>query len=103
MFLATDSFVAFDLLLFTNLDVALVAGSAASVINIIDAQIENKMPDLNLTAADCSGSSECQIGHLIFGSHWNRWHVDYCIIGRSADCVAEPGSWIGYGIVYSVS
>ena len=43
MFLATDSFVAFDLLLFTNLDVALVAGSAASVINIIDAQIDINM------------------------------------------------------------
>ena len=56
---------------------------------------------MNLTAADCSGSSECKIGHLIFGSHWNRWHVDYCIIGQSADCVAELGSWIGYGVVYS--
>ena len=43
MFLATDSFVAFDLLLFTNLDVALVAGSAASVIHIIDAQIDINM------------------------------------------------------------
>ena len=43
MFLATDSFVAFDLLLFTNLGIALVAGSAASVINIIDAQIDINM------------------------------------------------------------
>jgi len=43
MFLVTDSFVAFDLLLFTNLDVELVVGSAASVIHIIDAQIDINM------------------------------------------------------------
>ena len=43
MFLVTDSFVAFDLLLFTNLDVELVVGSAVSVIHIIDAQIDINM------------------------------------------------------------
>ena len=100
MFLATDSFVAFDLLLFTNLGIALVAGSAASVNHIIDAQI-----DINMARTAqrpiAQGRVSVKSGILFSAVTGIAGMSILALLVNPLTAWLNLGSWIGYGIIYS--
>ena len=100
MFLATDSLVAFDLLLFTNLGIALVAGSAASVNHIIDSQI-----DINMARTAqrpiAQGRVSVKSGILFSAVTGIAGMSILALLVNPLTAWLNLGSWIGYGIVYS--
>lgn len=100
MFLATDSLVAFDLLLFTNLGIALVAGSAASVNHIIDAQI-----DINMARTAqrpiAQGRVSVKSGILFSAVTGIAGISILALLVNPLTAWLNLGSWIGYGIIYS--
>ncbi len=100
MFLATDSFVSFDLLLFTNLGIALVAGSAASVNHIIDAQI-----DINMARTAqrpiAQGRVSVKSGILFSAVTGIAGMSILALLVNPLTAWLNLGSWIGYGIIYS--
>ena len=100
MFLATDSLVAFDLLLFTNLGIALVAGSAASVNHIIDAQI-----DINMARTAqrpiAQGRVSVKSGILFSAVTGIGGMSILALLVNPLTAWLNLGSWIGYGIIYS--
>jgi len=100
MFLATDSLVAFDLLLFTNLGIALVAGSAASVNHIIDAQI-----DINMARTAqrpiAQGRVSVKSGILFSAVTGITGMSILALLVNPLTAWLNLGSWIGYGIIYS--
>ena len=100
MFLATDSLVAFDLLLFTNLGIALVAGSAASVNHIIDAQI-----DINMARTAqrpiAQGRVSVKSGILFSAVTGIAGMSILALLVNPLTAWLNLGSWIGYGIIYS--
>ena len=100
MFLATDSIVAFDLLLFTNLGIALVAGSAASVNHIIDAQI-----DINMARTAqrpiAQGRVSVKSGILFSAVTGIAGMSILALLVNPLTAWLNLGSWIGYGIIYS--
>lgn len=100
MFLATDSRVAFDLLLFTNLGIALVAGSAASVNHIIDAQI-----DINMARTAqrpiAQGRVSVKSGILFSAVTGIAGMSILALLVNPLTAWLNLGSWIGYGIIYS--
>jgi protoheme IX farnesyltransferase len=100
MFLATNSFVAFDLLLFTNLGIALVAGSAASVNHIIDAQI-----DINMARTAqrpiAQGRVSVKSGILFSAVTGITGMSILALLVNPLTAWLNLGSWIGYGIIYS--
>ena len=100
MFLATDSLVAFDLLLFTNLGIALVAGSAASVNHIIDSQI-----DINMARTAqrpiAQGRVSVKSGILFSAVTGIAGMSILALLVNPLTAWLNLGSWIGYGIIYS--
>ena len=100
MFLATDSVVAFDLLLFTNLGIALVAGSAASVNHIIDAQI-----DINMARTAqrpiAQGRVSVKSGILFSAVTGIAGMSILALLVNPLTAWLNLGSWVGYGIIYS--
>ena len=100
IFLATDSLVAFDLLLFTNLGIALVAGSAASVNHIIDAQI-----DINMARTAqrpiAQGRVSVKSGILFSAVTGIAGMSILALLVNPLTAWLNLGSWIGYGIIYS--
>ena len=100
MFLATDSLVAFDLLLFTHLGIALVAGSAASVNHIIDAQI-----DINMARTAqrpiAQGRVSVKSGILFSAVTGIAGISILALLVNPLTAWLNLGSWIGYGIIYS--
>jgi protoheme IX farnesyltransferase len=100
MFLATDSLVAFDLLLFTNLGIALVAGSAASVNHIIDSQI-----DINMARTAqrpiAQGRVSVKSGILFSAVTGIAGMSILALLVNPLTAWLNLGSWIGYGILYS--
>ena len=100
MFLATDSLVAFDLLLFTNLGIALVAGSAASVNHIIDAQI-----DINMARTAqrpiAQGRVSVKSGILFSAVTGIAGISILALLVNPLTAWLNLGSWVGYGIIYS--
>ena len=100
MFLATDSIISFDLLLFTNLGIALVAGSAASVNHIIDAQIDINMAR---TAHRPIAQGRVSVTSGILFSAVTGIAGISILAGLVNPLTAwrNLGSWIGYGIIYS--
>jgi len=100
MFLATDSLVAFDLLFFTNLGIALVAGSAASVNHIIDSQI-----DINMARTAqrpiAQGRVSVKSGILFSAVTGIAGMSILALLVNPLTAWLNLGSWIGYGIIYS--
>ena len=100
MFLATDSIIAFDLLLFTNLGIALVAGSAASVNHIIDAQI-----DINMARTAQRPIAQGRVSvtsGILFAAVTGIAGISIlALLVNPLTAWLNLGSWIGYGIIYS--
>jgi len=100
MFLATDSLVAFDLLLFTNLGIALVAGSAASVNHIIDSQIDVNMAR-TAQRPIAQGRVSVKSGILFSAVTGIAGMSILALLVNPLTAWLNLGSWIGYGIIYS--
>jgi protoheme IX farnesyltransferase len=100
MFLATDSIIAFDLLLFTNLGIALVAGSAASVNHIIDAQIDTNMAR-TAQRPIAQGRVSVTSGILFSAVTGIAGISILALLVNPLTAWLNLGSWIGYGIIYS--
>jgi protoheme IX farnesyltransferase len=100
MFLATDSIISFDLLLFTNLGIALVAGSAASVNHIIDAQI-----DINMARTAHRPIAQGRVSvtsGILFSAVTGIAGISIlAFLVNPLTAWLNLGSWIGYGIIYS--
>jgi protoheme IX farnesyltransferase len=100
MFLATDSIISFDLLLFTNLGIALVAGSAASVNHIIDAQI-----DINMARTAHRPIAQGRVSvtsGILFSAVTGIAGISIlAFLVNPLTAWLNLGSWIGYGLIYS--
>lgn len=100
MFLATESMISLDLLLFTNLGIALVAGSAASVNHIIDAQI-----DINMARTAQRPIAQGRVSRssgIVFSAVIGVAGMSILVLFvNPLTAWLNLGSWIGYGIIYS--
>ncbi len=101
MFLASTSIVPLDLLIFTNLGIALVAGSAACVNHLVDAGVDAQMAR---TARRPIAQGRVSVSSAILFS---------AVTGASGIAIlallVNPLtawlnliSWVGYGIIYSM-
>ena len=93
--------VAIELLLITNLGVALVAGSAACVNHIVDAQADARMAR---TAQRPIAEGRIAIGHgIIFSGVMGVVGISLlALLVNPLTAWLNLASWIGYGIIYSL-
>ena len=101
MFLASSSMVPLDLLFYTNLGVALVAGSAASVNHIVDVQVDARM---SRTAGRpiVQGRISPNAGILFAAITGILGMVVLVFLVNPLTAWLNLASWIGYGLIYSI-
>jgi protoheme IX farnesyltransferase len=100
MFLATDSIVSLSLLVYTNVGIALVAGSAACVNHIIDAQIDIKMA--RTAQRPIAQGRVTATSGIIFAALIGTAGISIlALLVNPLTAWLNLGSWIGYGIIYS--
>lgn len=101
MFLATTGMVPWDILVFGNLGVALVAGSAASLNHLVDASIDAKMARTRNRPIAQGRISNLQ-GSLFIGATGITGIAILAILVNPLTAWLNLGSWVGYGIIYSL-
>ena len=74
MFLATNEMVPFDVILFGSVGVALVAGSAAALNHLVDANIDSKWPEPSIVPLLKGGSPTMQGRFLSALPVCGYWH-----------------------------
>ena len=101
MFLASSSMVPLDLLFYTNLGVALVAGSAASVNHIVDVQVDARM---SRTAGRpiVQGRISPNAGILFAAITGILGMVVLVFLVNPLTAWLNLASWIGYALIYSI-
>jgi protoheme IX farnesyltransferase len=101
MFLASESIVPLQLLIVTNLGIALVAGSAACVNHLVDARIDAQMARTawRPIAQGRVSTSSAVLFSAITGT------AGIAILAYFVNPLTawlNLGSWVGYGIIYSM-
>lgn len=101
MFLAAEGMVAWDILLFGNLGLALVAGSAAALNHLLDATIDAKMArTMNRPVAQ--GRVSTQEGTIfILLTGVSGLAILYYLV-NPLTALLNFISWLGYGVIYSI-
>ena len=101
MFLATTGMVPWDILLFGNLGVALVAGSAAALNHLIDARIDAKMARTQSRPIAQGRVSSLQ-GAVFIAVTGIAGITILAVLVNPLTAWLNLASWVGYGIIYSV-
>jgi len=101
MFLATTGMVPLDILIFGNLGLALVAGSAAALNHLLDASIDAKMHRTeNRPVAQGRVSSAQGLWFVAITGILGMAILMFLVNPLTA--WLNFASWVGYGIIYSV-
>ncbi len=101
MFLATSGMVPWDVLIFGNLGVALVAGSAAALNHLVDAQIDARMARTQNRPIAQGRVTNLQ-GSIFVGITGISGIAILAILVNPLTAWLNLASWVGYGIIYSV-
>jgi len=101
MFLATTGMVPWNILVFGNLGVALVAGSAAALNHLIDARIDVRMARTQNRPIAQGRVSNLQ-GAIFIGTTGIAGITILAVLVNPLTAWLNLASWVGYGIIYSV-
>ena len=101
MFLATTGMVAWQILVFGNLGVALVAGSAAALNHLLDSSIDAKMARTRDRPIAQGRISNLQGGIFVAASGVSGLAILYVLINPLTAWL-NLASWIGYGVIYTM-
>lgn len=101
MFLASTGTVPLDLFIFTNLGIALVAGSAASVNHLVDARIDARMAR-TMNRPIAQGRVSVSSGILFSAVTGAAGIAILAIFVNPLTAWLNLVSWVGYGIIYSL-
>lgn len=101
MFLASSELVSLSLLLFTNIGVALIAGSAATVNHIVDAHVDAKMA--RTRQRPIAQGRVSAISALVFAGITGAIGMTVLVaLVNPLTAWLNLAAWIGYGIIYSM-
>jgi|TARA_Y100000310_G_scaffold345092_1_gene461737 protoheme IX farnesyltransferase len=101
MFLSVQGLVPWHVLLFGNLGIALVAGSAAVVNHIVDAEIDMKMARTE-NRPIAQGRINLRAGIMFSGVIGIIGMIVLVYLVNPLTAWLNLGAWVGYGIVYSI-
>ena len=101
MFLSVESLVPWHILIFGNLGIALVAGSAAVVNHIVDAEIDLKMARTE-NRPIAQGRINLRSGVMFSAVIGMIGMIVLVTLVNPLTAWLNLGSWIGYGIIYSI-
>ncbi len=101
MFLATDQMVPWDIIVFGNLGVALVASSAAALNHLVDSSIDAKMARTQNRPIAQGRVSNLQ-GSIFVGVTGVLGIAILALLINPLTAWLNLASWIGYGVIYSV-
>jgi protoheme IX farnesyltransferase len=101
MFLATTGMVPWNILVFGNLGVALVAGSAAALNHLVDARIDARMARTQSRPIAQGRVSSLQ-GAIFIGITGIAGITILAVLVNPLTAWLNLASWVGYGIIYSV-
>jgi protoheme IX farnesyltransferase len=101
MFLSVESLVPLHILVFGNLGIALVAGSAAVVNHIVDAEIDMKMARTE-NRPIAQGRINLRSGVMFSAVIGIIGMIILVTLVNPLTAWLNLGSWIGYGIIYSI-
>lgn len=101
MFLATNSMVPWEVIVFGNLGVALTAGSAAALNHLVDANIDAKMARTQNRPLAQGRVSNTQ-GAVFVGVTGILGIAILAILINPLTAWLNLASWIGYGVIYSI-
>jgi protoheme IX farnesyltransferase len=101
MFLATTGMVPWDILVFGNLGVALVAGSAAALNHLVDASIDAKMARTR-NRPIAQGRVSNKQGAIFVAITGVLGIAILTFLVNPLTAWLNLASWVGYGIVYTV-
>ena len=100
MFLATSGGVPWNILLFGNLGVALVAGSAAALNHLLEASIDAKMARTHNRPIAQGRVSSLQ-GGIFIGVTGIAGVAILALLVNPLTAWLNVASWIGYGVIYT--
>ena len=101
MFLATPAMVPWDILILGNLGIALVAGSAAALNHLVDSKIDADMARTKARPMAQGRVSNLQ-GSIFVGVTGVIGIAILAIFINPLTAWLNLGSWVGYGIIYSL-
>lgn len=101
MFLATPAMVPWDILLFGNLGIALVAGSAAALNHLVDSRIDANMARTKARPIAQGRVTNVQAATFIAVTGVTGIAM-LAILVNPLTAWLNLASWIGYGVVYTV-
>jgi len=101
MFLATTGMVPWNILVFGNLGVALVASSAAALNHLVDASVDAKMARTRNRPVAQGRVSNLQ-GSIFVGVTGIAGITVLTILVNPLTAWLNLASWVGYGIIYSL-
>ncbi|MGI9321965.1 MAG: heme o synthase [Pseudomonadales bacterium] len=101
MFLASDGMVPLDIILFGNLGVALVAGSAAALNHLIDANVDARMARTEMRPVAQGRVSNLQGGAFVMATGLAGLLL-LALLVNPLTAWLNLASWIGYGVIYTV-
>lgn len=101
MFLATNEMVPFDVVLFGSIGVALVAGSAAALNHLVDANIDSKMARTQHRPFAQGRVSNIQ-GSVFVGLTGVTGIGILAVMINPLTAWLNLASWLGYGVVYTM-
>lgn len=101
MFLATTGMVSLSVLAFGNLGIALVAGSAAALNHVIDVRIDARMARTQARPM-VQGRVSATEAYLFIGVTGIAGIAILALLVNPLTAWLNLGSWVGYGIVYSM-
>lgn len=101
MFLATTGMVPLSALIFGNLGIALVAGSAAALNHVIDVRIDARMARTQARPM-VQGRVSVTEAYLFIGVTGVAGIAILALLVNPVTAWLNLGSWVGYGIVYSL-
>ena len=101
MFLATEGMVPWDILVFGNLGVALVAGSAAALNHMIDATIDARMAR-TMSRPIAQGRVSNTQGAVFVGVTGILGIAILALLVNPLTAWLNLASWVGYGVIYTI-
>jgi protoheme IX farnesyltransferase len=101
MFLATEGMVPWDILIFGNLGVALVAGSAAALNHMIDATIDARMAR-TMNRPIAQGRVSNTQGAVFVGVTGILGIAILALLVNPLTAWLNLASWVGYGVIYTI-
>ncbi|MBD3648012.1 MAG: protoheme IX farnesyltransferase, partial [Pseudomonadales bacterium] len=101
MFLATSGMVPWDVLLFGNLGIALVAGSAAALNHLVDATVDARMARTR-NRPMARGRVSNRQGAVFVGVTGVSGIAILALLVNPLTAWLNLASWFGYGVIYTV-